>query len=498
MPRPLVRALCAVTVLATAVGALAGPATAAEPCVATVSGTVWDASAPQSRLPGLTIDLVDVRTGGVVTSTRTTEDGTYVVSLGCRWDEPVAVRASDPSGFYAPRFGFSSVTLAGATMIWPREAASYVTNHVAMTPPSRFVPVQPTRVIDTRSARTGRVGPATAEMFAIDGLPDDASAVVLNVTATEGTSPSSYVTASGDPAYRAPWVGGRPSTSSLNTSRGRDVANLVTVPVRSDGVVMLYNDSGHTHLVADLQGYYSTVEGAGFVPVAPVRALDTRRTSPVGPAEHRTLTLDSSSAAPAPAGAVAAVVTLTSTEATAPTSYVSAGPAGVTGIESSSVLNAYSGSDVPNLAIVPLGAGDAITLYNDQGRTHVVVDVVGWYVEDGGAYFQPVQAARASGSGRMSAGEVRTFPPTGGGFALPRSAVAVSLNLTTSAPTVSGYLTAYPSRTARPLASNANSRAGADIAAAVVVGVDPGFSVYNDAGSADVLVDVQGYFTPAG
>jgi hypothetical protein len=38
---------------------------------------------------------------------------------------------------------------------------------------------------------------------------------------------------------------------------------------------------------------------------------------------------------------------------------------------------------VANLAVVPLGAGGSITVFNATGATHVVLDVVGWLGADG-------------------------------------------------------------------------------------------------------------------
>lgn len=84
------------------------------------------------------------------------------------------------------------------------------------------------------------------------------------------------------------------------------------------------------------------------------------------------------------------------------------------------MLNAYRRSDIPNLAIVTLGAGDAITLHDDQGSTHLIVDVVGWHVEEGGADFQPVEATRATGSGRIGPAEVRQIPATAREALTPR------------------------------------------------------------------------------
>jgi hypothetical protein len=41
-------------------------------------------------------------------------------------------------------------------------------------------------------------------------------------------------------------------------------------------------------------------------------------------------------------------------------------------------LNAGPGAVVPNLVVAGVGSYGAVYLYNDQGSTHLVVDVVGW------------------------------------------------------------------------------------------------------------------------
>ena len=72
---------------------------------------------------------------------------------------------------------------------------------------------------------------------------------------------------------------------------------------------------------------------------------------------------------------------------------------------------------------------------------------------------------------------------------------AVVLNVTEVAATTGGFLTAYPTGSARPTASNLNYVRGETRAAAVTVAVGTGgqVDVYNS-GSADLLGDVAGYY----
>ncbi len=104
-------------------------------------------------------------------------------------------------------------------------------------------------------------------MAGVGRVPDDATAVVVNVTATEPTD-ASYLTL--QPAGEAPQL-----VSSLNFLPGETVANSVTVRVGSLGRIWINNAVGQAHVVVDLVGYYAP--GAGEPgPQGPV--------GPVGPA----------------------------------------------------------------------------------------------------------------------------------------------------------------------------------------------------------------------
>jgi hypothetical protein len=80
-------------------------------------------------------------------------------------------------------------------------------------------------------------------------VPAQASAVVINATATEGTA-GSFVTV---------WPEGatRPKTSNLNWSPGQTVGNLVTVGVGAGFGISIFNAAGDVQLVLDLAGFYS-------------------------------------------------------------------------------------------------------------------------------------------------------------------------------------------------------------------------------------------------
>lgn len=249
---------------------------------------------------------------------------------------------------------------------------------------STLQPLTPARVLDTRTGiggPAGAVGPGgtrAVEILGQGGVPTSGvSAVVLNLTATEPTV-SSFVTA---------WPAGmaRPTASNLNVTAGATVANLVTVKVGDGGRIGLYNNHGTTHLVADVVGWFASPDavatattGAGrFHGLDPRRILDTR--SSIGRiGQGATVDLDVTGVGGVPADGVRAVVmNVTVTEPTGP-SYLTAFPAGVVRPTASN-LNYLAGQTIPNLVVVKVGDNGRVSLYNNVGGAHVVVDVVGWY-----------------------------------------------------------------------------------------------------------------------
>ncbi len=100
----------------------------------------------------------------------------------------------------------------------------------------------------------------------------------------------------------------------------------------------------------------------------------------------------------------------------------------------------------------------------------------------------------------LAAGSVIHLKVTGdlgAGYEVPVTGVlAVVLNLTETGGTSSGYVSAYPTGTARPNASNINYVAGGTRANLVTVQVGAGGDVdlYNSAGHVNLIADISGYF----
>ncbi len=102
----------------------------------------------------------------------------------------------------------------------------------------------------------------------------------------------------------------------------------------------------------------------------------------------------------------------------------------------------------------------------------------------------------AEGKGTIQAGTSLDVA-VAGHFNVPSTATAVVLNVTAVNPATAGILTVYPTGQPVPTASNLNVNAGGVVANLVQVGVGTGgdISIFASTRS-DVVVDVQGYFSP--
>lgn len=116
-----------------------------------------------------------------------------------------------------------------------------------------FVPVTPSRLVDTRDGTGGVVGPIgqgssfTAMLAGGGAIPPQATAVVVNVTSANSTAPS-FVTA-------WPSGSGRPVASTVNPRPGVPVPNQAYLKLGSAGELAVFNNSGNTDVVIDVFGY---------------------------------------------------------------------------------------------------------------------------------------------------------------------------------------------------------------------------------------------------
>jgi hypothetical protein len=248
-----------------------------------------------------------------------------------------------------------------------------------------------------------------------------------------------------------------------------------------------------------------------YTALTPERILDTRvgvgaPIGQVGPGG--TLDVQITGRGGVPTSGVAAVVLNATAANSTSASYLTVWPTGRDRPDISN-LNYTAGATRANLVTVAVGAGGAVSLFNEQGSTDVLFDVVGYYSTAtgvAGARFRPLPPVRAfdtrSGIGGVPAapvgpGQTMPFNVTGTGGVPSGGVTAVVLNVTVVGPTADTYLTVWPDDAAQPNASNLNARAGSTVPNLVTVRVPASGVVdfYNFAGATHLLADVVGYYT---
>jgi hypothetical protein len=361
--------------------------------------------------------------------------------------------------------------------------------------PSRFVPVQPCRLLDTRAAAGAVPADGTIDVQVVSGcgVPSNATAAALTIT-VDHPGGAGFVTA---------WPAGsaRPMTSVLNYRSGEIVANSQLVQLGAGGRVSLYTLAA-TAIVVDVSGYFepapNSVSAGRFVPVPAHRLLDTRTSG--RPAKGSAVRVEPD----VPPGATAVAVTITTTESSGAgffTAYAAGTPR-----PTASVLN----TDGPNqtraaTTIVPVDA-QGFDVYTMNGD-HVIVDITGYFTGTGdsrstdGRFVSTVptrlvdtrSANSASGGPRLWDHGARDFAIsqiTGG----PVAALAVNVTMTmTEDP---GYVTALPAQVDRPLTSTVNAdSAQRTVANSAIVEVSSQGVRFTTLEATHLVVDVTGWFT---
>jgi subtilisin len=249
--------------------------------------------------------------------------------------------------------------------------------------------------------------------------------------------------------------------------------------------------------------------GSTWVPITPVRLLDTRTGNGLSGAQvngqPRTLAVAGRGGVPAGAIAVTGNVTVTGQTSGG---YLAIRDT-IVGTPTTSTLNLPLGDTRANGTIVSLTAEGTVTIawVGASGSTaHVIFDVTGYFVSGAsGATFIPLEPARvldtrtgAGLSGAFTTGTVRTFTVAGRG-GVPAGALAVTANLTVTGQTSSGYVSVGPTMTSSPSISTINFPVGDNRANGLTVplsGTGQLSAVFRGASGSTthLILDVTGYF----
>lgn len=120
----------------------------------------------------------------------------------------------------------------------------------SFTSESSYTPIAPTRILDTRiplmHPRLEEDDTVEVSIRGKAGIPDDALAVVANVTVTNGES-EGFVT-----LYPCAQV--FPGTSNVNYAAGQSIPNLTFTKIGENGCVRLYTQK-ETDVIVDVVGY---------------------------------------------------------------------------------------------------------------------------------------------------------------------------------------------------------------------------------------------------
>jgi alpha-tubulin suppressor-like RCC1 family protein len=203
-----------------------------------------------------------------VTVTETTADG-YLTVFPSGTTRPVASNLNWTTGRTIPNLVVVKLSSGGKVSFFQSGAGSaQVIADVAgyfldgaVTQVGMYVPVSPSRVLDTRN-NANPLRPGEDRQLVVTGTPGvppaGVGAVVMNTTVTQ-TGSAGYLTVH-------PGFSPAPLASNLNWSgAGVTIPNLVTVQLGTSGSVGFRNGSGtSTHVVADVAGYYFGVTPASL------------------------------------------------------------------------------------------------------------------------------------------------------------------------------------------------------------------------------------------
>ena len=392
--------------------------------------------------------------------------------------------------------------------------------------PSDFVPLTPTRILDTRS--TSKIGSITGPVAAWSNtaLPIAGTTIGgVSVPATGITAAAISITITGNTegGYLTAYPDGTPQpiSSTLNYATDADYTNNSITPVGTDGEIDLYNASaGTTQILVDITGYYTTNTGATnastYKPLSdPTRILDTRSgtgaaEAQVGADKALTLTIAGNTIAGIPTDATGAEITgvalnITDANATGHGQLI-AYPDG-TSLPTTSNLNYYATNPTASTVVVPVGTDGKIDIYNQSSTpVDIVGDVSGYYTTDPtGQNYYPLGAdrlldtrlydpANTGGTGAVGASATIALPVTN---AITATDPTLVLNVTVTQPSGGGVLYIYPGGQTVPTASALNwttnqTAANLSIAASATNNI---INFYNNSpGTIQLIVDTNGYF----
>lgn len=284
-----------------------------------------------------------------------------------------------------------------------------------------FQSITPQRILDTRSTALDTASPAgrkptapvgSAPVINIpvlgrgglpapldadgDGTDDRVLAVVVNITVIGSDRPG-YLQAFG--------TGAAAGDSSVVNFKARErVPNSAILRPGTDGKISLRmitpGGVGSAHLAVDVSGWFSTdaaPRGARTITIDPARIYDSRNSqfgaAPLGTSAQVNVPIRGAKqmgttkvVVPNDPDVVGVVLNITgiNRQPNSEITFVSVipDPVGSPTQVTTSNLNLDPGQLRANLAIVPVPSDGDLTLFNSRSRAHVIVDVVGYLLQN--------------------------------------------------------------------------------------------------------------------
>ena len=276
--------------------------------------------------------------------------------------------------------------------------------------------------------------------------------------------------------------------------------------------------TGHCNLTMtqpyQVSGYFTAP--VQFLAVTPCRLVDTRGDNdPIQGGTWRDFSIPQLGGCNIPSGAAAYSLNVTVVPHES-LGYLTIWPAG----EAQpvvSTMNSPDGRTKANAAIVPAGSQGAVSVYASN-ITDVILDIDGYFTTPGSQTYQfyPLTPCRLVdtrgavgelGGPRLQAQTPRGFPVLSATSCFQQvppgvTPAAYSLNFTV-VPNPSGqqlgYLSVWPAGDTQPLVSTLNNPTATVVANAAIVpaGASGAINVYAY-NTTDLLIDINGYFAPAG
>jgi parallel beta-helix repeat protein len=419
---------------------------------------------------------------------------------------------------FAPTGGVVNVTTPAPTSNWANATFTYVYKFgdgaTASKPSHQYTTPGTYTITATATSNNGATVSSTTSIkilaplgfgVSITVAPSYGTSVIATVTVTSDWPITGAVLRYGD--------GKTPQDLSL-PGGGGTVSDTVQYTYATPGtypvsVAVTIANGGQTTV-----GQSVTTKGTDFTPYGPTRLLDTRKSQ--GGTSSQLLKDGSIKLKIAGNGSIPANVTAVALNLTVVNAngggYIQADTGTDTG---TSTVNYNTGPVYSNAVIAQVASDGTVTLRNFGATAAVkldlIADVTGYFAPTTGSRYDYVTPTRlmdtrkgiGAAKAKLAAGKTDVLTVAGAGPVPATGVSAVTVSITETNTTGSGYLLAYPDQATLPNSSTVDWNGSTTKAATAIVpvGADGKIDIYDGGAgnaSANVIVDVTGYFTSTG